>query len=182
MKNSLKKKPIKIQILQPEHFKEWFDLELLYLKDTTQLTNNSPFINEEITNLNINYLWKSPINEDRLWSRVWGIFYSNKLIGFSELTSNFELNRFHRINFSSFFILEEHRGKGFIKHLNNLVLDWCKSKPSIHLVDIRCLSNDEYKKSRIKEMNFEKYAVQKDAVRIDGKPVDETFLTLNVKK
>lgn len=106
----------------------------------------------------------------------------NKIIGVSALRRERRIKLRHKATIWGMYVSKEYRKKGLGKLLLSECLNIAKSMEGLEQINLCVVSRNIKAKNLYKSMNFETYAIEKNAIKFNNKYYDEEYMVYFVKQ
>ncbi|WP_077617213.1 GNAT family N-acetyltransferase [Bacillus sinesaloumensis] len=122
---------------------------------------------------------KSFLSEDTV---TFGAFKEEQLVGNVTILRETRKKIRHRANIVAMYVDNQNRGEGIAKALLNKVIEMSKMIPEIEQLYLTVDSENDSAKELYKKVGFQKYAVEKNAIKHNGQYRHEEHMILFLEK
>lgn len=136
-----------------------------------------PWDKEEMRDRMITNLSKE-IHEEG-WERYFIIEADGKLLGSLNLKNHFH-GTLHRAQLGMG-LEAPLRGQGLGKQVLDFAIDWAKSQPTLHWIDLSVFAHNAPARKLYSNAGFTELVVLVDRLRVGGTSIDDVYMTLKIK-
>jgi len=109
-----------------------------------------------------------------------GNFEDGNLVGIVGFIREKKLKKKHKSLIWGMYVDPNYRNKGIAKRLLSEVIDRAKKLDGLSKIILSVTQPQENVHKFYQSLGFEKYAVEKDAMRVGGKQIDEIFMSIQL--
>jgi len=166
---------LEIRILTEDHIEQYMDLRLEGLKNTPEAFGSS--YEEEILYSKQNMLKR--LRDDNV--RVFGGYEDERLLGVVSLLFETHTKMKHRSRIFGFYIDERYRNSGIGRNLIIRAIEEARKTGIVEQIYLSVVTTHFIAKRLYKSLGFQPYAIEKRALKVDGKYFDEELMVLFLK-
>jgi len=122
--------------------------------------------------------WSTPVGEPE-WSRCWGLFDGERMVGACELGSIFLVSAIHRANLGMG-LERAYRGQGHGRALLETAIEFARSQPFLDWIDLGVFTGNDPAIALYLAYGFEETGRVLDRFRVNGQKVGDISMSLNV--
>ena len=111
---------------------------------------------------------------------ILGFFEDEQLVGVVGFVRERKLKKMHKSFIWGMYVRPDFRGKGIAKKLLLEVIIKAKKIEGLSKIMLSVTHHQENALQFYERLGFEKYAVENDAIRLDGQKIDEIFMSLQI--
>ena len=115
------------------------------------------------------------------WSRAWGLFVDDQIVGHIRLKGGGDLNEIHRCDLS-IGLIKKYRGVSWGSQLMKTAITWAREQEFLYWIDLNTSVANKPASNLYKKFGFEEVGITKDCFRIQGMQIDDIHMVLNLKK
>jgi len=166
---------VDIKILNKDHIDQYMTLRLDGLKNTPEAFGSS--YEEEILYSKQNMLKR--LTDENV--TVFGGYEDGRLLAVVSLLFETHTKMKHRSRIFGFYIDERYRNSGIGRSLIKKAIDEVRKTGFVEQIYLSVVTNHFIAKRLYKSLGFHPYALEKKALKVDGKYYDEELMVLFLK-
>jgi RimJ/RimL family protein N-acetyltransferase len=140
-------------------------------------SRNDPFPIDDIRPLT-HERWTKSLDQPG-WRRAWGAFDGERIVASGNVAGGDIPADLHRVNLGMG-VLRSYRRRGLGREILQEIVNWCKTEPAIHWLDLGVFANNLPAKALYGRFGFRVIGTTCERWFVDGHPIDEISMTLEV--